>query len=157
MPEAEHAEEVRALIDFAEGRMSPREFEAALYATPCYEQVLGDSYLSALQGNYEDPGGVLNSHTTICGWLKSNGYNILPTKEHQNFYQLLLRAQPFWAGVPMKYLVEHVLPAFLHLQDGDLESALRAELEARFRFEKHPPNWLQGRDWPINEMARSSS
>ena len=158
------SDELQVLVDFAQGRLTEREFEAALYENPRFEDVLDDDphlapgtyvgtsvYLFVLRQNFGLPGGVLNAHGAIVQFLERNGHEIDPTGEFAIRHDLLLQAQPTWLDVPEKYLVEQVLPPLKHLQHGDLLGALKVELRRRFRYNRKPPIWLQGSRWPINE------
>ena len=161
---SEVSAEVQVLVDFAEGRLQAREFEAMLYENPRFEDVMDDDphlapgtyvgtsvYLFVLQCNFGLPNGVLSAHQAIVQFLQRRGLDIDPVSEFSKQHGLLMRAQPSWLDVPMKYLVEHILPAAQGLEPGDVEAALRDEFRRRFRFNHKPPRWIQGAVWPIND------
>lgn len=130
-------EELQVLVDFAEGRLEAREFEAMMYKNPRFEDVLDDDphlapgtavgasvYLFVLGQSFGLPGGVLNVYAAVCDWLRRNGHSFQAIKN---------------------------IPLPLDLQDHEFGLALHRELSTRFCPNGRPPEWLQHPEWPINE------
>ncbi len=74
--------------------------------------------------------------------LDAKGVSYRATAEHDELYDLLLKAQPPWLDVDTAYLAQEILPEAGDKEGKDLEAWVGAQLMARFRYASKPPRWL---------------
>ncbi|RYG61319.1 hypothetical protein EON80_24005 [bacterium] len=156
--------EIQQIIDFVEGRLSPKEFEQLLYANPRFEEVLNDNpdvaltdkiwsnlYLFVIEQNFNDPGGILNVHGVLEEFLQRHGIANKSTHVYSKLYDIILEAQPSWLDVDDSYIQKEFLSRAEGREGKELKEWLRAELLKKFRYTGKPPRWIQNPQWPINE------
>lgn len=158
-------EDVLAIIRaFVAGEMSPTEFRDRLYADDRFEAFLshdphlkrgnyfgGSVYLFLLERDYDDPGDVLNAQGALVDFMDRNGINYVKTTRYEDFYDLVLEAQPEWLDVEPKWVQDHILPDAGEKSGDELRDWLRKEFSKRFRYVSEPPKWIQSPTWLINE------
>jgi hypothetical protein len=155
---------VQVLIDFVEGRLSAPAFEQKVYYDAELERLLTDESLhwrktyiktnpyDFLIGlNYADPRGVLDAHGAVEFFLKYKAIPFQKASVYEDYYNLLLEAQPGWLDVDIKYLQDQILAKANGRQGGELKEWLRSHLTERFRYHKEPPKWIQSPAWPISD------
>lgn len=124
-PPSRAEELLQEVIDFVEGRLSPPDFLARLYAEPAFEQLLDDSsrpppeyvqrvtmstYHYVLELNASDTADVLDKRGALVDLLHSRGVTAVPDASAAMRFELLLKAQPGWLDVPTGWLEREVLP-----------------------------------------------
>ncbi len=157
-----HAAALETLIRFVEGRMAAAEFERAVQGDSSIEALLADDpelpphtyvgssvYLFLLQLDLSDPGDALSAQGAVSDWLRRHSISHSNTKGPEEFYRLLLAAQPRWLDVDAKWLQENLVEHAGDRKGERLKRWLHDELLKRFRFVSNPPTWLQNPTWPI--------
>jgi hypothetical protein len=155
-------EVLEILRAFVAGNLTPSEFRDRLYADERFEVFLnndphlrpgnyvGDSvYLYLLRIDFDDPGDILSAQGAITDFMDRSSLEYTKTSEYEDFYDLILDAQPSWLNVDAKYVQDHLLPAAGGRQGSKLREWLSEELLRRFRYIAEPPQWIQSPAWPI--------
>jgi hypothetical protein len=159
------AEDVLATIRaFVAGELGPPQFRDRLYADEGFETFLSNDphlrpgnyvgrsvYYFLLEQDYDDPGGVLNAQGALVDFLERNGISYTKTTQYEDFYNLVLEAQPHWLAVEPRWVRDHMLPAAEGRTGAELRDWLREEFLRLFRYVAEPPPWIQSPAWPINE------
>jgi hypothetical protein len=157
-------EPLNIILDFVEGRLEVEEFDRALRKDTKLKTFLTDThldwsntyikttpyeYLCTL--NLKSPVGALNAHGVVSLLLDHLGERYTPTLVYQDFFDLILAAQPKWLDVDPLFIKKHVLPEAGDLKGTALKKWLREKLKALFRYASKPPKWIQNPAWPLRE------
>jgi hypothetical protein len=154
------SEELRAILDFVEGRINARQFESILYGglerfkaffsyNPNPPRDQQDFYLFLIVRDYGDPEDVVRVQEALTDYLNRAGISFTTTTQHANLFEILQAAQPEWLNVDTAWLQEAVLPEAGNRKGDDLRQWLEHRLRKLFTYRKTPPEWLQSPEWPI--------
>jgi hypothetical protein len=154
------SEELRAVLDFVEGRSGSRQFEAFFYShlgrfesffryDPDRPQLQKDLYLSLVTLDYGDPYSVVDAQELLTSYLTRNGISFRGTREHEDLAEILRTSQPDWLDVDAVWLQKEVLPEAGSRTGDELRQWLTRRFQEMFLFVKTPPQWLQHPEWPI--------
>jgi hypothetical protein len=154
---------IDTVIGFVEGRVQAEDFERALQQVPEVEALLADDpdlpphsyvgssvFLFLLQLDLADPGGLLSAQGALSEWLTRHSISHSRSMEPQDFYDLLLAAQPGWLDVDAKWLQDELVVKSGGLTGDALKTWLHTQLIKRFRYVSEPPDWIQSPSWPIS-------
>jgi len=152
------------ILAFVAGDMHPAAFRDRLYEDDRFEPLLcndphlrpgnyvnGSAFHFLLALDFDDPGDVLNAQGALADFMDRNGITYSRTTRYQDFYDMVLEAQPRWLGVDAKWIRDNILCEAGNRQGQELVQWLRQELPKRFRSVAEPPCWIQSPEWPINE------
>jgi len=153
---------IDTLVGFVEGRVQAEELERALQQAPEMEALLADDpnlpphsyvgssvFLFLLQLDLADPGDLLSAQGALSDWLDRHAIGHSKSAEPQEFYDLLLAAQPGWLEVDAKWLQDELVTKAEGRKGDALRAWLHAQLIDRFRYVSDPPDWIQSPSWPI--------
>ena len=145
---------------YVAGRVSPADFEQALYRDEAVERFLtecvplpayigaGGLYLFLLEQDFGSSAGNLNAAGALAAFLEAKGIRADKPGWAEASHDLLLKLQPAWLRIPADHwqrLLSECAPA----EGKVLESLLKACIKRDFRFLKTRPSWLQAPAWPF--------
>ena len=112
------------LLDFVEGRLSPKAFERLLYDNSDLESYLKDEprlladypvkndvYAFLIQLDHRDLGDMQSACGAVGDFLERKRIAFEPTANYTELHSLVLAAQPKWLDAPAGYVSETLLPA----------------------------------------------
>lgn len=157
-------DEIKTIIEFVEGRLSPKEFEQVLSKEPSFETILNDSkelpaesyiptttYYYIIEQDYNDPAGILNVHGALCQFLDRRKIQYKATKKYSELFGLILDVQPTYLDIDADFFKTHFLDKAPELPKAKLKKWLKERIRGLFKYVKKPPRWIQNPQWPIIE------
>ena len=152
---------IKWIVDFVEGRISPLEFINEIYTDDSYETFFNDTksippyttaadtiYLYLIERNFNLIGDVINAQDLLSKYLFSKEIQHTPDNENIKKFNLILKAQPKWLDLRGDYC-QYLLKEAGNITGKELTSWLKKTISERFISISVPPKWLQSPNWPI--------
>lgn len=149
-------DKIKTIIDFVEGKISPKEFEQDLYNDSTYETILDDrnevqliqyitvnTYYFVIEQNFDDPGGILNVHGALCQFLDRRNVAYQATNEYSELFDLILNVQPKYLDINTVFFKKHLLDKAPELSKPELKKWLKEQIKKLFIYVDKPPKWIQ--------------
>ncbi|UVM50374.1 hypothetical protein LOY38_29430 [Pseudomonas sp. B21-015] len=153
---------IEIVKQFVEASISPKEFEAEIYANSSIEELLrieknlpayvaeSDLYTYAISQNYENLESIYNTQTLLSDFLNKKNIPHKIKKKYKELFNLTLKVQPKWLSLPSDYL-SSLIEDKKSLSTKELQLWLKGKIKSDFRSLKTPPKWLQNPEWPIQD------
>lgn len=156
-------DEIKILIDFAEGRLSSDDFKQEIYTNKKLEELLLDKsinwsgtylqesspFLYLASQNYSAAVGRLNAQGAVELFLKKMGIEVNSTAEYSEAYDVMLTASPKYLDIDSGFFEKYILPADKSLSKTDKKQVMKKKIEQLFKYQTKPPKWIQNPDWLI--------
>ncbi len=131
-------DEIKKIIEFVEGKISPKEFEQILYQESSFQTILGDSkelpvesyiltttYYFIIEQNYDDPAGILNVHGALCQFLDRRKIEYNSTDEYSELFGLILDVQPKYLDIDTVFFRTQLLDKAPKLQKKQVKTVVK--------------------------------
>ena len=156
-------EELKTLIDFAEGRLSSDDFKEEINTNTKLQQLLSDetihwqgTYLQTsnpffyiMAQNYANAAGRLNAHGAIVLFLEKRNIKIKPTVKYAGQFDMLLATSPKYLDIDSSFFEKHLAPKEESLSKADQKQIIKEKIKELFKYQTKPPKWIQNPAWPI--------
>lgn len=156
-------DEIKILIDFAEGRLSSDDFKQEIYTNKKLEKLLSDKsinwsgtylqesspFLYLASQNYSVAVGRLNAQGAVELFLGKMGIDVNSTAEYSEAYDVMLTASPKYLDIDSAFFEKYILPADKSLSKTDKKQVMKKKIEQLFKYQTKPPKWIQNPDWLI--------
>ena len=156
-------DEFKILVDFAEGKLSSKDFEQEIYTNRKLEALLSDEtvnwsgtylqdsnpFLFLAEQNYGSADGRLNAQGAIQLFLEKMDIEANSTKQYSEDYDLLLATSPKYLEISTDFFEKYILPTDLSLSKSDKKQMIKKNIAQLFKYQTKPPKWIQNPNWPI--------
>lgn len=156
-------EEIKILLNFAEGKLPSKDFEKEIYNNKNLEKLLSDKtiiwdgtylqksnpFLFLAQQNYNTASGRLNAQGTVALFLKKMNVSVSLSKKYSEEYDLLLASSPKYLDIDPDFFEKHILPANTSVTKSAKKVIIKKKIEELFRYQTKPPKWIQNPNWLI--------
>lgn len=156
-------DEIQILKDFAEGKLSDKNFEQQLYTNSDLEKLLSDSslnwqgtylqntspFLYLVEQDYNSAEGKVNAQGTVSLFLSKIGMETTSSAKYSDEYDLLLSTSPKYINAGTEFIEKHILPKDKMLSKADQKMYIKQRYAELFKYQTKPPKWIQNPDWLI--------
>jgi len=156
-------DELKILIEFAEGILDSKDFEREIYSNRKLEALLSDEkikwsgtyldesnpFLFLAQQNYNNSEGRLNAQGAVKMFLEKINIEVNPTDKYSEEYALLRTAIPKYLDIDPNFFEKFILPDDTSLSKTDKKQLIKKNIEQLFKYQTKPPKWIQNPNWLI--------
>ncbi|TDX86360.1 hypothetical protein [Epilithonimonas xixisoli] len=156
-------DEFRILVDFAEGKLSSKDFEQEIYTNKKLEALLSNEtvdwsgtylqdsspFLFLAEQNYDSADGRLNAQGAVQLFLKKMNIEVQSTKQYSEDYDLLLATSPKYLDIQPDFFEKYILPTDRSLSKPDKKLMIKKTIAELFKYQTKPPKWIQNPNWLI--------
>lgn len=156
-------DEIQILKDFAEGKLSDKNFEQQLYTNSDLEKLLSDSslnwqgtylqntspFLYLVEQDYNSAEGKVNAQGTVSLFLSKIGMETTSSAKYSDEYDLLLSTSPKYINAGTEFIEKYILPKDKMLSKADQKLYIKQRYAELFKYQTKPPKWIQNPDWLI--------
>lgn len=155
---------IQEFVAFVEGRMPFDEFQRNYEANPGYKKLLDDKKPGKKYSAWRNR--TINESMALYNWLTTDGKLVVhrsimfflqyykipvnPTQKYQNEAQYLVDIQPSYTDIEDEdFLNAIIASAPGGLTKSEKKKWLKEKIKSLFKYDKRPPRWIQGPEWPI--------
>lgn len=156
-------DEFKILVDFAEGKLSSKDFEQEIYTNKKLETLLSDEtvdwsgtylqdsspFLFLAEQNYDNADGRLNAQGAVQLFLEKMNIEANSTKQYSEDYNLLFATSPKYLDIQPDFFEKYILPTDQSLSKSDKKQMIKKTIAQLFKYQTKPPKWIQNPDWLI--------
>jgi hypothetical protein len=159
--------EIDIIVKFAQGDITPKEFEQELYSNANLEAALKEptlnwagTYIAKIAANLYDYLICLNyskieDQRDAIGalelFLDAKAIARAKTRNHQDRLDLVLSNQPKYIDADSRFIEEYIIPKDFKGSKTELKQTIRDNYNKLFRFQNKPPKWIQNPEWIIKD------
>lgn len=156
-------DEFKILVDFAEGKLSSKDFEQEIYTNKKLEALLSDEtvdwsgtylqdsspFLFLAEQNYDSADGRLNAQGAVTLFLEKMNIEVHSSNQFSEDYDLLLSTSPKYLDIRPEFFEKYILPTDGSLSKSDKKQMIKKTIAQLFKYQTKPPKWIQNPDWLI--------
>lgn len=156
---------IKILVDFAEGRLSDKDFEQELYSNKELEVLLSDEkinwygtylhgsspFLFLAEQNYKTAEGIINAQGAVKMFLEKLDIEVSSTDKYSEEYDLLHTAVPKYLDLDSEFFEKFIMPADRSLSKAEKKQIIKKNIDQLFNYQTKPPKWIQNPNWLIRD------
>lgn len=156
-------ESFNILSDFAEGKITAKDFEQELYNNIQLQEILSDEtinwsgtylehtnpFLFLAEQNFNHSDGLLNAQKTVELFLEKKNIKINPTEKHAENYDFLLSSVPNYLDLKSDFFEKYILSYDSSLSKTETKKLIKHKIDELFKYQSKPPRWIQNPEWII--------
>lgn len=155
---------INELIEFAEGRMTFKEFQQNYETNKDYSKLLEDvkpnddfQYQKNKSINqclkfykWSTALGKSVVHSYIVRYLKYYNFEIQPTEEYLDKFKFISEIQPSYVDIEDEEFLNKIIEETpKEISKTNQKKWLKDRIRSIFRYDSKPPRWIQDPEWPI--------
>lgn len=158
-------DDIKILVDFAEGRLLGKQFEQELYSNKKLEVLLSDEkinwsgtyldgsspFLFLAQQNYKKADGIINAQGAVKMFLEKINIEVSSTDNYSEEYDLLHTTIPKYLDLDSEFFEKFIMPADRSLSKTDKKQIIKKNIKQLFNYQTKPPKWIQDPNWLIRD------
>ncbi|KUJ52535.1 hypothetical protein [Chryseobacterium sp. JAH] len=156
-------DEIKILVEFAEGVLSGKDFEQEIYSNKKLEILLSNEkidwsgtyldqsslFLFLAEQNYSNAEGLLNAQGALKLFLQKMNIEVSSTDRYSEDYALLISGTPKYLDIDPEFFEKFILPTDQSLSKTDKKQIIKKTVEQLFKYQTKPPKWIQNPEWLI--------